>query len=278
MEVAGYWRPGYRERKARKLQALRGRVAIIVAAPELARAEFASLGDTLPFLWYTHHPSAQALLDLLDRYFNDLSARLASLDSYSIHEEVQRRGYIPVRETMTLLRVYTRNELATALSAVDGDLRAHDQGAINQGPEGWEGSGMKPATGLIWLSSMGLLSNVWLAPLLDKILDQVSAAPGRALPLPRVRELILADRPVLIDLAEPEVELLTQMAGCRVVRSTMFDAQVLGPGADPVPADSTPPPARMLRTQPRRTVRRKDSGAHDETPSLFPIQPSMGDT
>jgi predicted nuclease of restriction endonuclease-like RecB superfamily len=277
MEVAGYWRPGYRERKARKLQALGGRVAMIVAAPESARAEFTSLGDTLPFLWYTHHPRAQAVLDLLEQSFNDLPERLALLDSSRIQQEVQRRGYVPVRETMALFGVYTRNELATALASVDGDLRAHGWGSIRQGLEKWAEVSMEHETGLIWLAGIGLLSTFWLVTLLEKIRDWVTAAPAQALPLLTVRELILADRPILIELADSEVERLTQMAGCRVHRSSMFDAQILGPGAELVLAEPEVPPARMLRTQPRRTVRRKESRAHNEAPSLFPIQPSKGD-
>ena len=277
MEVAGYWRPGYRERKARKLQALGGRVAMIVAAPESARAEFSSLGDALPFLWYTHHPRAQAVLDLLECDFNDLPARLASLESSRIQQEVLRRGYVPVRETMVLCGVYTRNELATAMTSVDGDLRAHGRGSILQGLENWEGASLEPETGLIWLAGIGLLSTVWLVTLLEKIRDWVTAAPGQALSLLSLRELILADRPVLMELAESEAELLTQMAGCRVQRSTMFDAQILGPGAVLVPDELQAPPARMLRTQPRRTLRRKESRAHNEAPSLFPIHPSTGD-
>ena len=277
MEVAGYWRPGYRERKARKLQVLGGRVAMIVAAPEAARPEFASLGDTLPFLWYTHHPRAQAVLDLLERDFNDLAARLASLDSSGIHDEVQRRGYVSVQETMALCGVYTRNELSTALASVDRELRAHGQGSIRQGLEDWVEASIEHERGLIWLAGLGLLSTHWLDTLLERIREWVMAAPDQVLPLLNVRELILLDRPILTELAESEVELLTQMAGCRVLRSTMFDAQILGPGAVPVHDEPDVPPARMLRTQPRRTVRRKESRAHDEAPSLFPIQPSQGD-
>jgi hypothetical protein len=277
MEVAGYWRPGYRERKARKLQALGGRVAMIVAAPETARAEFTSLGDTLPFLWYTHHPRAQAVLDLLERDFNDLPERLALLDSYRIQQEVQLRGYVPVRETMALCGVYTRNELAAALASLDGDLRAHGWGSVRQGLEKREEARMEQETGLIWLAGLGLLSTFWLISLLDKIRDRVMAAPGQVLPLLTVRELILADRPMLTLLADSEVEHLAEMAGCRVHRSTMFDAQILGPGAELVPSEPEEPPARMLRTQPRRIVRRKESRAHNEAPSLFPIQPSTGE-
>jgi hypothetical protein len=253
----------------------------MVAAPESARAEFSAVGDTLPFLWYNHHPRAQAVLDLLEQNFNDLEGRLASLDSFGIFAEVQRRGYVPVRETMALLGVYTRNELAKALTSVDGDLRAHGQGSVSQGPQDWEGSSNEDATSLIWLAGIGLCSRTWLVTLLERIRDWVTTAPGRALPLLTVRELIRADRPIVMELAESEVELLAQMAECRIVRSTMFDAQVLGSGAVPAPdAPDAPdvPPARMLRTQPRRTVRRKESRAHNETPSLFPVEPSPGDS
>src|SRR5262249_7636840 len=52
LEIAGYWRPGYRERKARKLSALRGRVALVVAAPESARGELGVFEGVFPLLWY----------------------------------------------------------------------------------------------------------------------------------------------------------------------------------------------------------------------------------
>ncbi|HLJ80699.1 MAG TPA: DUF790 family protein, partial [Ktedonobacterales bacterium] len=69
LEIAGYWRPEYRERKARKLAAVRGRVALALAAPQSARAEFAALEREFPILWYKDTVSAEALIALLDRSY-----------------------------------------------------------------------------------------------------------------------------------------------------------------------------------------------------------------
>ena len=81
LEVAGYWRPDYRARKARKLATLRGAVALIVAAPEDARAEFAGLDASYPFLWYRDDAiSAPAIVTAIERAYDDFPDRLAALD------------------------------------------------------------------------------------------------------------------------------------------------------------------------------------------------------
>ena len=105
VEIAGYWRPEYRERKARKLLALRGRAALLVAVPASARGEFAALAAAMPVLWYTTRVSAEALLALADREFDDLAARLARLDSVPrVHRRQRARPY-PARRDDGLARL-----------------------------------------------------------------------------------------------------------------------------------------------------------------------------
>ncbi len=107
LEIAGYWRPEYRERKLRKLAALRGAVPLLLAAPESARAEFAALAGQLPILWYRSYLSAPALLAVLERDYNDFEARLARLDIAGIRAEVATRGRIPPAEAYRLMRCFT---------------------------------------------------------------------------------------------------------------------------------------------------------------------------
>jgi predicted nuclease of restriction endonuclease-like RecB superfamily len=251
LEIAGYWRPGYRERKARKLALLRRRVELIIAAPESARVEFADVADDFPFLWYSNHPRAQAVLDLLERDYNDREERLGALDVPDICREVVRRGRISVRETMALLHVYSRSEVTLAVSRLGQD------------------------TGVVWLEGIGLCSNPWLQTLEAKIATWVGEASGQRLPLAVLHQFISTEEPDLDELGGSAVELLAQRSGCIVSRSSIFDIEVLAPGAAPA-APETPveSPARMLRTQPRAAIRRKQSRAQYETPSFFGVEPT----
>jgi predicted nuclease of restriction endonuclease-like RecB superfamily len=251
LEIAGYWRPGYRERKARKLALLRKRVDLIVAAPESARPEFADVADDFPFLWYGTHPRAQAVLDVLERDFNDRDERLGALDILRICREVELRGCIPVRETMALLHVYSRSELALAVKRFDLDL------------------------GVAWLEGIGLCSSRWRESLVTKIGTWVREASGQRLPLDLLTQLISTEESKLGELDGAAVEQLAQMSGCTVHRTGIFDTEVLADGVAPTAVEkSTESPARMLRTQPRTAVRRKQSRAQYETPSFFPIEPA----
>ncbi len=250
LEIAGYWRPGYRERKARKLAALRHKVDMIVAAPESAHAEFAELEDDFPFLWYAAHPSAQAILDLLERDFNDRLERLAALDIGRILLEVERRGRIPSRETMALLHVYSRSELALAVTRI------------------------QERAGILWLEGIGLCSSSWCRDVLAEIAHWVGEAPEQKMALTSLGRLISASEPLLEGLGDPEVELLATMSGCSILRTSIFDVEALAPGVDPVILEKPhPSPARMLPTQPHTSVRRKHSRAQHESLTFFPNEP-----
>src|SRR6185437_15129287 len=129
----------YRERKARKLTALRGRVALAIAAPESARGELGIFEGTFPLLWYTRdHIRTHELIALLDRTYDDSARRLATLDLPRIAAEVAARGRIPPRESYALLHSYTRAELDTALHA----LREGDAGAAPVAPVWVDGLGL----------------------------------------------------------------------------------------------------------------------------------------
>jgi len=274
LEVAGYWRPGYRERKARKLHALRQKVAMIVAAPESSRGEFASLVEDFPFLWYNNRPSAQAVLDRLEQDFNDLPERLASLDALRISQEVQRRRHISPRESMALLYVYTRNELAMALAQIEQSLQS--QNAIETSRTQDTADAFERPV-LTWLEGIGLCSTAWCSTLFAQVRGWVATAPEQRLTLTSLCRLIHTAEPDLVELAGPEVELLAQRAGCSLARSTIFDIEVLAPGVMAALDNPVKLPARMLRTQPHRAMRRKQSRAQYETPSFFTVEPEEHD-
>lgn len=275
LEIAGYWRPGYRERKVRKLNALRGSVAHVVAAPNSARADFAALDPAIPVLWYTNRVSAAALLALLDRAYDDFAQRLAALDPAQIRAELQTRGRVPPAEAFALLRCYTRTELAAALDHINNGTR----------------SGQGDAS-LHWLDGLGLYSSPWLSALLTRIRDQVESAPDGRLPLAALTEHLAAEMCELRDIAPASIEALATQGGLIVSRASIFDAEIMSPqaaaSAQHAPSGAMPSPAPTgraaaaassgQRAQPRGSVRRKQQQKAPQpaytTTSIFSFIPS----
>lgn len=221
LEIAGYWRPDYRERKARKLMALRGRVALAVAAPESARSELGVFEGMFPLLWYTRdHIRAHELVALLDRAYDDSSQRLAALDLPQIAAEVALRRRIPPRESYALLHSYTRAELENALRALAGD---------------------SSDTGLVWLDGLGLCDSTWLAELLARLHAHVASAPDGRLSLGDLASHLRESDATLAELDEATAETLAERAGLLVARASIFAAEVIAPDvATDVAADVSP--------------------------------------
>ena len=257
LEIAGYWRPGYRERKARKLAALRGRVALAIAAPEAARGELGVFAGDFPLLWYTRdHIRAHELIALLDRAYDDSARRLATLDLRRIADEVRLRGRIPPREGYALLHSYTRAELDVALHALAG---AHPDDA----PQ--------------WIDGVGLCDPAWLAERLERLRALVAGAANARLPLDDLAARLRKSDAALADLDEATVESLAERAGMRVARASIFAAEVIAPDAAP---DSAPSatiaenkalaseqlPARPSQpgAQPRPRARRKQHRRNED--------------
>ncbi len=162
LEVAGYWRPDYRARKAHKLATLRGVVALIVAAPEEARAEFTGLDSSYPFIWYRNGAiSAPDLIAAIERAYDDFPERLAALDFPRLLAEVERRGVIPATEAAAALRSHTRAELARATAA----LAAYATGQNALKPE--------------WIDGLGLCAPVMIDHLATSARACVQDAGGR---------------------------------------------------------------------------------------------------
>jgi len=238
VEIAGYWRPEYRERKARKLLALRDRAALLVAAPASARADFAALAAAVPVLWYTTRVSAQALLALADREFDDLATRLARIDPRHVRAVVAARGRIPPSEAMNLLGCYSRNDISRALALLDTSAA---------------GSG-EPAS--VWVDQLGLCAPAWRDALLQHVRAEVEAQPDRRMSLAALCRILTAR------LAQPELpdslgaSLATQ-AGLIVARASIFDAEVIVPDVAPTdPTEARPAAQKPRAPQPRRAARR----------------------
>ncbi|MBF6591258.1 MAG: DUF790 family protein, partial [Ktedonobacterales bacterium] len=251
LELVGYWRPGYRERKARKLATLRGRVDLVLAAPIAARAELTALGASFPLLEYEDAVSAQALLALLDRAYNDFARRLAALDSPRIRVEVEARGRVPVAAAMALLRCYTRTELAEALRRL---------------------SAARDVDAPVWSDGLGLCAAPWYADVLARLRAWVEVAPNGRLSLADLRQRLATEEDTLHDITEEATEALAARAGLTITRASIFEAEVtLAPPAAPVPPGATPPPHSDRRAQPRGGVRRKQHRASYITqPFLVP--------
>ncbi len=243
LEIAGYWRPEYRERKVRKLLAVRDRVALAVAAPEAARSEFGAAAQVVPFLWYRKQVSAQGLLGLLERAYDDRERRLTALDPVQVLDELARRGRIPPDEAYVALRCYTRNELA----AVVERLRAAAEQSSSDAPE--------------WIEGVGLCGRAWLETGVNAIRMLLSTASDGRATLADVRARV-ADTLDLRDMPEAAVETLAHHAGLAVVRDSIFDAYVAWADAAQsagIPASGAGRPDPIRRAHPRGRSRRKHS-------------------
>ncbi len=252
LEIAGYWRPEYRERKMRKLSALAGKVALFVAAPQSAREEFAALGGRVPLLWYAHTVSAQAVLTALEHVYDDWPRRLARLDVAVALAKVARRGRIAVPESFALLGCYTRAEFAEAvrrLTVAGGDAAATVE----------------------WVEGVGLCSGAWIAEATRAAHALVAGSPESRLALDAFAEGLRSALPALPDASPTLAEALALRVGLVVERGSMFDALVAMPGAPPAASAETESATPARKVQPRRSSRRKHSDTSGATqPSLLP--------
>ncbi|HEX8996144.1 MAG TPA: DUF790 family protein [Ktedonobacterales bacterium] len=265
LEVAGYWRPGYRERKARKLLALGGALPLVVAAPEATRATYGALEERYPFLWYRNERlSAPALIALLERAYDDFPARLAALDLPALLAETRQRGRIGPVEAQAALHSYTRAEVSVAVSALA------EQAAVNGEPA------------LEWVEGLGLCAPEWLDALAAEARALVEAAGGRRTLAALGSEL--ASHDALGALAEATVEALATRAGLLISRVSLFAAEALTPERAALVAssesESVDAPAAersqriSRRAQPRKGVRRTSSGVTWSASTMFPPEPA----
>jgi predicted nuclease of restriction endonuclease-like RecB superfamily len=255
LEIAGYWRPEYRERKVRKLLAVRDHVPMVVAAPESASTAFAPLVGQVPVLWYRSHLSPHALLALVERTWDTRAARLAAVDAAAVYTEVERVGRIPPERSVALLHSYSRDETAAALARLAAYAAEH---------------GLRAPC---WLEDLGLCAAGWLDGLLEALRAAAQTATDQRLPLESLHLGVEQHAPELRGIPAAGLERLAERAGLTVVRSSIFEAYVMAGDAPPTPsaAGSTPPRARP-RTQPRRDAGRTQTRASYSTQSMFPSE------
>jgi hypothetical protein len=247
--VAGYWSPGYRERKCRKLLALSGRVDLIVAAPDESRTAFQALEGTLPCVWYAHRPSARQLLAALASHYDDFAERRAAVGHASALAEVSRRGVVPAEALGGVLSVYDRSELAHVVA----DVAAAAQRAGAPEP--------------ILVDGLGLASPDWLARARSHIAGMLQER-GAAIPLRELAERLSQVVPELRAAADvaAATEALARTTGFTIDREDLFQLLVHTPddGAGQ-PAEESRHAGRdpQKRAQPHGSRRRKlNDGAH----------------
>ncbi|HEX6797512.1 MAG TPA: DUF790 family protein [Ktedonobacterales bacterium] len=267
LELAGYWRPEYRERKVRKLLALRSRMPLVVAAPAAAREAFAALDGVYPLLYYGARPSATALLALLDREYDDAAERLAGVDWPRALDRVEAAGWLAPNAAMALLGVVSRSEVPGALERLSAAASSS-----REAPE--------------WITGVGLCMPAWRETAQARLAAAVGFAPDGRLALPALREQIARDDPALAGLDDDGVEALARLAGMEVRRDSIFAAEVLAPGiaaADeglPVSHERTQTPrpssGRARKAQPASRASRKVHDVSHKPQSLFADSESSG--
>jgi hypothetical protein len=114
MEIAGFWSPGYRERKVAKLKKLaahEGYAPMILAVPQDAIETFSNL--PFPVVPYKNKVVATDLLTLLDRDYGDKEARHEAAQTRydSLRALAIERGFVPESEVAQQLQAYSRTEL-----------------------------------------------------------------------------------------------------------------------------------------------------------------------
>ncbi|HKP51220.1 MAG TPA: DUF790 family protein [Chloroflexia bacterium] len=124
MEIAGFWSPGYREKKVAKLRALSlsdQTTPLILAMPHDATSTFKNL--PYPIAPYKNVVRATDMLTLLDTHYGQREARLDAAHSQvdSLRASAAERGFVPEREVAESLQAYTRSELLSSARLLDND-------------------------------------------------------------------------------------------------------------------------------------------------------------
>ena len=199
MEIAGFWSPGYRERKVAKLRALAaqdGETRMILAVPLDAVSTFAGL--PFPVVAYKNKVVATDLLELLDREYGSRTERKgAAQENFEpLRGEAEEKGFVREQEVAARLQAYTRTELLEAAGNLTG-----------------EGTRYVPGVGLF---STGLLEKVRAG-----LAAALEAAEGGKIDVAEAEQIVDG----MLGVAHVDVELmLAALERFRIERPSLFEA------------------------------------------------------
>ena len=199
MEIAGFWSPGYRERKVAKLRALAAQseqTRMILAVPLDAVSTFAGL--PFPVVAYKNKVAATDLLGLLDREYGDRTERLsAAQDSFEpLRAEAEEKGFVAEQEVAERLQAYTRTELLDAAGKLTGG-------------------------GARYVPGVGLFSTELLERVSAALAEAVEAAAGGKVELAEAEEVVRG----VLGVGRVDVEsMLAGLEGFRIERPSLFEA------------------------------------------------------
>ncbi len=243
MEILGFWTPSYRERKVQKLQQLQGRGDIALAIPIEAREAFAAIADHFPIVYYDGQLLASDILQLLRTHFDDVSQRLASIDSVAVREQVLRNGWIPERTCYALLHSYRRSELSRAAGQIVID----------------ETMAFSPGIGLYtrdWLEHLRISFVEWLGTM-------------GVVPLADVMQACRTRWPQFATCEDATLETLFSLwPEVQVTRSSIFDATIAIEGAEEARTAAISDEEALVQQAPaKKVVRERKAPYKKRTPT-----------
>ena len=202
MEIAGFWSPGYRERKVAKLKKLaahEGYAPMILAVPQEAVATFEGL--PFPVVPYKHKVVATDLLNLLDRDYGSREARQEAAQGRleEIRAAALARGFVPETEVAERLQAYSRTELLALAQELSG-------------------------MGCTYVPGAGLLAQPAIEDVRATLAEALDAAPEHRI------ELDQAERLAASALHVPHVDvesLLPVLDGYALERPSLFEAYLV---------------------------------------------------
>ncbi len=253
LEILGFWTPSYRERKAQKLQQLKGRNDILLAIPVEAMAAFASIASDFPIAEYDEQLSATEVLQVLRVHIDDFAERLAGIDRERVRRRIREAGWLPERAAFAELHCYRRSELVlVAESIVDDDID-YVPGAGFYDRRWLEQIG---ASFVEWLGEYGQME-MGIAGDEDRKNRQGKVSLVEALEVCRTRWPILANG----EDAALEI-LLGLVPGVRIRRSSIFEVMIeLAAISGPESIQEQASPSKKVVRERRAAYKKRPAGA-----------------
>jgi predicted nuclease of restriction endonuclease-like RecB superfamily len=205
MEIAGFWSPGYRERKVAKLRTLaahEGYSPMILAVPREAAQAFEGL--PFPVVTYKTKVAATDLLNLLNRDYGNREERRVTAEGRldEVTAQAKSRGFVPESEIAERLQAYSRTELLALAQELGGD-------------------------GAKYVPGVGLLTEGAIERVRALLAADLAAANGRL-------DLVEAERAAAtaLDVERVDVEsLLAALQGFTIERPSLFEAYMVEAGS-----------------------------------------------